>query len=128
MAIRCIVVTPERTELDTEATSVTLPMFDGSLGVLPNRAPMIGRLGYGKLELETAAGPQRFFVDGGFAQVEDNTVNLLTSRSIPVDLLDVGEAEKSLEEALEMSAKTPEQAQLRETAIRRARGQLRAAR
>ncbi|MCC9602566.1 F0F1 ATP synthase subunit epsilon [Stieleria sp. JC731] len=128
MAIRCIVVTPERTELDTEATSVTLPMFDGSLGVLPNRAPMIGRLGYGKLELETAAGPQRFFVDGGFAQVEGNTVNLLTSRSIPVDLLDVGEAEKSLQEALEMSAKTPEQAQLRETAIRRARGQLRAAR
>ncbi|OYP34700.1 F0F1 ATP synthase subunit epsilon [Rhodopirellula sp. MGV] len=128
MAIRCIVVTPERTELDTEATSVTLPMFDGSLGVLPNRAPMIGRLGYGKLELETSAGPQRFFVDGGFAQVEGNTVNLLTSRSIPVDLLDVGEAEKALAEALDMSARTPEQAQLRETAIRRARGQLRAAR
>lgn len=127
MAIRCIVVTPERTELDCEADSVTLPMFDGSLGILPGRAPMIGRLGYGTLRLETAAGPQRYFVDGGFAQVESNVVNLLTSRSIPVDLLDVGEAEKALETAQEMPAKTPEQMQLRETAVQRARGQLRSA-
>ena len=34
MAIRCVVVTPERTELDREAESVVLPMFDGELGVL----------------------------------------------------------------------------------------------
>ena len=127
MAIRCIVVTPERTELDCEADSVTLPMFDGSLGILPGRAPMTGRLGYGTLQLETAAGPQRYFVDGGFAQVESNVVNLLTSRSIPVDLLDVGEAEKALETAQEMPAKTPEQMQLKDTAVQRARGQLRSA-
>ena len=128
MAIRCIVVTPERTELDCEADSVTLPMYDGSLGVLPGRAPLIGRLGFGTLHLATAAGPQRFFVDGGFAQVEANVVSLLTSRSISVDLLDVGEAEKALEEAQEMPSTTPEQNQLKDTALRRARGQLRSAR
>ncbi len=127
MAIRCIIVTPERTELDCEADSVTLPMFDGSLGILPGRAPMIGRLGYGTLELKTAAGPQRFFVDGGFAQVESNVVNLLTSRSISVDLLDVGEAEKALAEAQEMPSSTPEKMSLKETAVKRARGQLRSA-
>ena len=128
MAIRCIVVTPERTELDTEAQSITLPMFDGALGVLPGRAPMIGRLGYGTLELDTAAGPQRFFVDGGFAQVEGNTVSVLTARSISVDLLDVGEAEKALQDALEMPSNNPEQTQLKDTAVRRARGQVRSAR
>jgi F-type H+-transporting ATPase subunit epsilon len=128
MAIRCIVVTPERTELDTQAQSVTLPMFDGALGVLPGRAPMIGRLGYGTLELDTAAGPQRYFVDGGFAQVEANTVSVLTARSISVDLLDVGEAEKALRDALDMPSNNPEQAQLKDTAVRRARGQIRSAR
>ena len=46
MALRCVVVTPERTELDREAEYVSLPMFDGELGVLKGRAPMIGRLGY----------------------------------------------------------------------------------
>ena len=127
MAIRCIVVTPERTELDCEADSVTLPMFDGSLGVLPSRAPMIGRLGFGTLQLATAAGPQRYFVDGGFAQVENNTVSVLTARAISVDMLDVGEAEKALEDAQEMPGATPEQMQLKDTAVRRARGQLRSA-
>ena len=128
MAIRCIVVTPERTEVDCEADSVTLPMYDGSVGILPGRAPMIGRLGFGTLHLATAAGPQRYFVDGGFAQVEGNVVSLLTSRSISVDLLDVGEAEEALEIAQEMPASTPELAQLKDTAVRRARGQLRSAR
>ena len=128
MAIRCIVVTPERTELECEAKSVKLPMYDGALGVWPGRAPLIGRLGFGTLELDTAAGPQRYFVDGGFAQVEDDTVSVLTARSISVDLLDVGEAEKSLEEALEMPSENPEQMQLKDTAVRRARGQLRSAR
>ena len=128
MAIRCIVVTPERTEIDCEADSVVLPMFDGSLGVLPGRAPMIGRLGFGTLQLETAAGPQRYFVDGGFAQVENNVVSLLTARSISVDLLDVGEAEKALADAQDLPSTTPEQLQLKDTAVRRARGQLRSSR
>ncbi|MEO1615122.1 MAG: F0F1 ATP synthase subunit epsilon [Planctomycetota bacterium] len=127
MALRCIVVTPERTELDCEAQAITLPMFDGAMGILPGRAPMIGRLGFGTLQLETAAGPQRYFVDGGFAQVEKNVVNLLTARSVSVDLLDVGEAEKSLEEALQMPSNSPELVQIKETAIRRARAQLRSA-
>ncbi|TWU04363.1 ATP synthase F1 subunit epsilon [Stieleria varia] len=127
MSIRCIVVTPERTELDCVAESLILPMVDGALGVLPGRAPMIGRLGYGTLRLETSAGPQRYYVDGGFAQVENNTVSLLTGRSIAVDLLDVGEAETALAKAQEMPANTPEKMQLKETAVARARGQLRSA-
>ena len=128
MAIRCVVVTPERTEIDCEANSVKLPMFDGELGILAGRAPMIGRLGFGTLHLDTAAGPQQYFVDGGFAQVEDNVVNVLTARAIPVDRLDVGDAEKALDEALAMPSSSVEQMQLKDTAVRRARGQLRSSR
>ena len=128
MTIRCVVVTPERTELDREAESVVLPMFDGELGVLTGRAPLIGRLGFGTLRLQTAAGPERYYVDGGFAQVEKNEVNILTARAIPVDLLNREEAEQALADAQEMSAKTPQEAALKDNAIRRARGKLRASR
>jgi F-type H+-transporting ATPase subunit epsilon len=103
-------------------------MFDGALGVMKGRAPMIGRLGFGTLQLQTAAGPERYYVDGGFAQVEGDVVNILTARSIPVDLLDSEEAQKSLTDAQELPSKNPEQMQLKETAIRRARGQVRASR
>lgn len=128
MSIRCVVVTPERTELDREADFIALPMFDGELGVQSGRAPMIGRLGYGVLRLQTAAGPERYFVDGGFAQVEQDLVSVLTGRAIAVDLLDSDESTKALGEALELPSETPEQAQIKNTAVMRARGQLRASR
>jgi len=128
MAIRCVVVTPERTELDREADFVALPMYDGELGVQRGRAPMIGRLGYGVLRLQTVSGPERYFVDGGFAQVEDDVVNVLTPRSIAVDLLSNDEATKKLSEALAMPSHTPEEMQLKDAAVRRARGMLRASR
>src|SRR6056297_900696 len=121
MSIRCIVVTPERTELDREADFVALPMFDGELGVQGGRAPMIGRLGHGLLRLQTKAGPERYFVDGGFAHVESDTVNILTSRSIPVDLLNGEEAQRALEAALEMPSNTPEESLVKQDAVRRAR-------
>jgi F-type H+-transporting ATPase subunit epsilon len=128
MTLRCVVVTPERTQLDREAEYVALPMFDGELGILKGRAPMIGRLGYGTLRLQTAAGPERYYIDGGFAHVEDDVVNILTGRAIAVDLLDGDAAKESLAAALEMPSRTPEESQLKQTAIRRARGQLRASR
>ena len=34
--------------LDETAEMVILPMYDGELGVLPGRAPIIGRLGGGR--------------------------------------------------------------------------------
>jgi F-type H+-transporting ATPase subunit epsilon len=128
MALRCVVVTPERTELDREAEYVSLPMFDGELGVLKGRAPLIGRLGYGTLRLQTDAGPERYYVDGGFAHVEDDVVNVLTGRALPVDLLDGDEARAALEAAQEMPGSTPEESRLKDAAMLRARGQLRASR
>tara|TARA_A100001391_G_scaffold196710_1_gene175698 strand:- start:199 stop:585 length:387 start_codon:yes stop_codon:yes gene_type:complete len=128
MTIRCVVVTPERTELDREADFVALPMYDGELGVQTGRAPMIGRLGYGVLRLQTSEGAKRFFVDGGFAQVEANVVSILTARAIPVDWLSVDEANKALSDALELPSDTPALAKIKDTAVHRARGQLRASR
>ena len=128
MSIRCVVVTPERTEIDTEADSIVLPMVDGELGVMSNRAPMIGRLGYGTLTLKGSSGEQRYYIDGGFAQVENNVVNILTSRAIPVADLNRDDAQQSLDEALSMPSETPEKTKLKHDALSRARGQLRSVR
>lgn len=127
MAIRCMVVTPERTELDAEVKFLVLPMYDGELGVAPGRSAMIGRLGYGVLRLQTEQGFQRFFVDGGFAQIENDTVSILTGKAQPIESLDLTAAEASLEEALVLPGGTVELTQIRDTAVRRARGLVRAA-
>ncbi len=128
MSLRCVIVTPERTELDREAEYISLPLYDGELGVMKGRAPLIGRLGFGTLRLQTAAGPERYYIDGGFAQVENDVVNILTGKAIAADLIDGDAARQTLEEAQEMPGSTPEETALKEMALQKARGQVRASR
>lgn len=127
MSIRCVVVTPERTELDRVVSSIVLPMYDGEVGIKRGRAAMIGRLGYGQMRLQTDAGTETFFIDGGFAQVEKDVVSVLTSRALPGKSLNVGTAETELATALASPAATPQQQRLKAAAVMRARGLLRTA-
>jgi F-type H+-transporting ATPase subunit epsilon len=125
--LHCVVVTPERALVDEAADFVALPLYDGELGVLPGRAPLIGRLGYGELRLRRGGQTRRFFVDGGFVQVRDNTVSVLTPRALRAEEIDTAAANRALQAAL-APAPTPrgQEAQLR--AQGRARAQLRVAR
>jgi F-type H+-transporting ATPase subunit epsilon len=121
--LQCVVVTPERAVLDEPADFVALPLYDGELGVLPDRAPLIGRLGYGELRLRRGPETQRYFVDGGFAQVRDNVVTVLTARAIKAEEINVAAAEQALREAL-VPARTPEAQDAQLRAQQRARAQL----
>ncbi len=87
-SFQCVVVTPERAVLDETVDFVALPMYDGELGVLVNRAPLIGRLGAGDLRLKHGETEKHYFVDGGFAQIRDNVVTVLTSRAVPGEQID----------------------------------------
>jgi F-type H+-transporting ATPase subunit epsilon len=73
------VITPEAIALDTSAASVQLPALDGSLGILPRHAHMIAGLDTGVLVYTDASGrSERVFVNGGFAEVQGNTVRVIT--------------------------------------------------
>jgi F-type H+-transporting ATPase subunit epsilon len=125
--LHCVVVTPERALLDERADFVALPMYDGELGVLPGRAPLIGRLGYGELRLRRGERTERFFVDGGFVQVRANTVTVLTSRALRAAEIDAAAAEAALRDTA-APATNPEAQASRARAQERARAQLRIAR
>src|SRR5437763_2455271 len=81
--LQCVVVTPERTLFDHLVDFVALPLYDGELGVLPGRTPLIGRLGFGELRTKEGTTAHRYFVDGGFVQVRDDVVTVLTNRATP---------------------------------------------
>ena len=125
-SIQCVVVTPERAVLDEAADFVALPMYDGELGVLPGRAPLIGRLGFGELRTRRGGDVRRYYVDGGFAQVRQNVVTVLTPRAIRAEDINTGEAQRALEAAL-APARTPEAQDAHLKDQERARAQLRVA-
>lgn len=125
--LQCIIVTPETTALDTPADFVALPLFDGEAGIAPGRAPLIGRLGYGELRVRSGASTKRFYVDGGFVQVADNIVSVLTNRALPAERLDTAAASEQLRTAIARPAAGQEEMAIRDRQILQARGQLRVA-
>ncbi|MEM7480537.1 MAG: ATP synthase F1 subunit epsilon [Acidobacteriota bacterium] len=122
------VVTPEGAALEAEATSAVFPANDGEIGILPNHAPLLSLVGIGLLRVTKAdGGSERLYVDGGFAQVGDNKLVLLTEQARDLDDLDPAEATRLAAEhgGLTVGEKA---LQARDEAAERARVQRRLAR
>ena len=79
--LKVSVISPERVLFEGEARSVVAPAFDGEVGILSQHAPMMTLLGRGVLRLDGGAGEQRFAVEGGFLQVADDEVRVVTERA-----------------------------------------------
>ncbi|RCS41234.1 ATP synthase F1 subunit epsilon [Bremerella cremea] len=126
-SIQCIVVTPEKTALETTADFISLPLADGEMGIGENHAPMIGRLGYGEMRFRSSGQTQKLYIDGGFVQIANNEVTILTGKAIPCDEINLEQAEKQLEEASKAVAPTAELAAIKTRNIEQARAQIRSA-
>ena len=72
------VISPEASMFDGEADAVVAPAFDGQVGILPNHAPFMTLLGEGTLTVRHGDTVNRFVVRGGFLQVVDNRVRVVT--------------------------------------------------
>ena len=75
------VISPERTLFDGDATQVVAPAYDGEVGILTGHAPMMALLGRGTLRVTESGGERRFAVEGGFLQVVDNHVRVVTEKA-----------------------------------------------
>lgn len=113
--------------LDEHCEFVALPLFDGEAGVAPGRAPMIGRLGYGELRVRKGSQVMRYYVDGGFVQVANNVVSVLTNRAVAANDLDESALAQQLQTTLSSPAAGPAEMAIRERQVSQVRGQLRVA-
>jgi F-type H+-transporting ATPase subunit epsilon len=118
------VVTPEAAVLDTEARFVALPAHDGEIGFLRDRAPLLIKLDVGLLRAETPDGTTRLYIDGGFAEMLDNQLTVLTEDAKDPGTMSRGEAEERMVEAQAMIAGDAMSMATRDKALRRARVQL----
>jgi F-type H+-transporting ATPase subunit epsilon len=71
------VISPEAVLFEGTTDSLVAPAFDGAVGILTGHAPMMTLLGKGILRV----GGQRFAIEGGFLQVVENQVRVVTERA-----------------------------------------------
>ncbi len=77
--LKVSVISPEATLFEGDAKQLVAPAFDGEVGILAGHAPMVTTLGTGELRIDD--GAQRFKVAGGFMQVVDDVVRVVTERA-----------------------------------------------
>jgi F-type H+-transporting ATPase subunit epsilon len=74
------IITPEQIFFSGEVSSVTLPGTSGFFTVWENHAPLISSLSKGKISFEAIIDNQKnemeLIVDGGFAEISNNTVTV----------------------------------------------------
>ena len=78
--LKVSVISPESILFEGETDSVVAPAYDGEVGILTGHAPMMAVLGTGELRLGNP-GTRRFQVEGGFMQVLNNEVRVVTERA-----------------------------------------------
>jgi len=84
-ALSVSVISPEKILFEGEAEIVVAPAFDGEVGILPQHAPMVTLLGKGTLRLGDGGRAGRFAIEGGFLQVADNQVRIVTERAQAIE-------------------------------------------
>ena len=125
----CSLVTPQQQLLDQAVTYAEVPAWDGQLGIMDRRSPLLVQLGHGRLRLTLPDGSeQHYFIGGGFAQMKNEQLTLLTDEAKSIENLDGTEAQRALEEARSQPAAGDEQLNRRQRRTDRARAMVQLAR
>ena len=99
------IITPDKTILKSEATEVTIPSFEGQMGILKDHIPLITFLRPGIILVQNQE-EKKYFVEEGTVEFSDNNLLILTSTAKDLknmeknfinDLID--QAEKKLKDS-----------------------------
>jgi F-type H+-transporting ATPase subunit epsilon len=100
MPVQVELVSPERILYSGEADMVIArTVGGGDIAFLPGHAPFVGALEIATVTLRTSEGDQLVAVHGGFVEVSNDTVTILSDVAELGDDIDVGRAERAREVA-----------------------------
>ena len=94
-------VSPERILYEGEADIVIARSAGGDIAFLNGHAPFVGTLGVGKVRITPAGGGAEIVVavHGGFVEVKDNRVTILSDVAELAEQIDVARAREALSRA-----------------------------
>jgi len=82
------IISPDRSILKSEAIEVTIPSFEGQMGILKDHIPLITFLRPGLLIIKENTGEKKFFIEDGTVEFSNNNLLILTSTAKSLDSLD----------------------------------------
>jgi F-type H+-transporting ATPase subunit epsilon len=101
-------VSPERLLLSKPVDMVTVPGSEGYMGVMAGHASLVSTLRAGMIDMEDDGQDTRFFIRGGFAEINAEKITVLAEEAIPISELDIAVLDQRIADAQadEIAAKT----------------------
>ena len=98
------IITPDKTILKSEATEVTIPSFEGQMGILKDHIPLITFLRPGIIIVQNQE-EKKYFIEEGTVEFSDNNLLILTSTAKDLKIMEknfindlIDQAEKKLKD------------------------------
>ena len=82
------IISPDQSILKSEASEVTIPSYEGQMGILKDHIPLITFLRPGLIVIKENSVEKRFFVEDGTVEFSNNNLLILTSTAKNLDNLD----------------------------------------
>ena len=82
------IISPDKSILKSEATEVTIPSYEGQMGILKDHIPLITFLRPGLIIIKEDSGEKTFFIEDGTVEFSNNSLLILTSTAKSLDSLD----------------------------------------
>ena len=102
------IITPDKSILTTEAEEVTIPSYEGEMGILKDHIPLITFLRPGIILIKSQV-EKKYYVEEGTVEFSNNNLLILTSTAKNLDNLDkrfVGDLIKETEKKLQNNSLT----------------------
>ncbi|TGL61278.1 ATP synthase F1 subunit epsilon [Leptospira ognonensis] len=112
------VISPDRILYQGQAESVILPGIVGYFGVLPGHATLVSQLDLGLIKLHSGNKEFRIAIDGGFCEVKNNEIRVLTEGGDSQDDITTERAEEVLAHAEAMPASKERENSIKKAKVR----------
>ena len=99
------IISPNQSILKSEAAEVTIPSYEGQLGILKDHIPLITFLRPGLIIIKTENDEKKFFIEEGIVEFKNNNLLILTSTSKSLESLDKSLIDAILKDSEEKMSK-----------------------
>ena len=82
------IIIPDKSILKSEAVEVTIPSYEGQMGILKDHIPLITFLRPGLITIKEDTGEKKFFIEDGTVEFSNNSLLILTSTAKSLDSLE----------------------------------------
>ena len=82
------IISPDESILKSDAEEVTIPSYEGQMGILKDHIPLITFLRPGLITIKENSGEKIFFIEDGTVEFSNNSLLILTSTAKSLDSLE----------------------------------------